>query len=129
MLFRSFNSEDNIYEWILDILQKENTNYENIIIVSNGMYQTSLFIQKFKEHINKNITVIDNEPNYVDLMILSMCNIIVCSNSTFSFWSAALSDCVSRVYISPEYKPANCRNSIPPGWLTNSETFYKYYKK
>lgn len=119
----SFLPEKNVPEWIVDILQKEYNNYENILIISNNYSIAKTMISKYFE-IGKKLFLIENEPNYVDLFMLSKCDIIICSNSTFSFWSAALSDS-NTIYISPEYKPANVRNSIPTSWLTNSEIFYK----
>ena len=124
----SFIAQENIYEWILDIINK-NQDCENIIIVSNFQRRANEFInqQLIPNFKDKNILLIDDESNFVDLFLLSKCDVIICSNSTFSFWSGALSN-ASKIYISPEYNPANIRNSIPSEWETNSNVFYKYYK-
>lgn len=124
----SFLAEDNIYEWINDIIEK-NSDCNKIVVVSN-------YLQHAMNYINNNLKIkfpnisiqmIEDEPNFVDMFILADCDVIVCSNSTFSFWSGALSSTNTKVYMCPEYKPANVRNSIPKEWITNSEIYYKYY--
>lgn len=123
----SFLPEKNIHEWILDILQKEYDNYENVVIVTNNYTMASDMINSYF-NIDKNFCLIKDESNFVDMFVLSKCDTIICSNSTFSFWAAALSD-TKNIYISPEYKPANIRNSIPPEWKTNFTVFYKYFNQ
>lgn len=118
----SFLPEKNNFNWIYDILKNESDNFNNIIIVSNNVTLAS----NFKNNITSfgSVYLIDDEPNFIDLFLLSKCDIIICSNSTFSFWAGALNN-NSKVYITPEYKPAGCRESIPHEWNTNRDFFYK----
>jgi len=121
----SFYPEDNVYEWIMHIITNSLDKFDSIVIVSNYLTKATEFSNTFLNNIDKKIYLIENEPNFVDFFMLSMCDTIICSNSTFSFWAAALSNSKD-IYMCPEYKPANVRNSIPPEWKQCSDVFYKY---
>lgn len=125
----SFPPEANINEWIEEIINEEKNNYDNIIILTNRpLFALNVMNGLKNTYQNKNILLIEDESNLVDFILLTKCDIIICSNSTFSFWAGALSN-TNNVYIPPEYKPANFRDNYPTHWKTNKETFYKYYIK
>lgn len=61
-------------------------NLNNIIIFSND-------IKWCKENIkekNKNVIFINNNQDYIDLWLMSLCSVNIISNSTFSWWAAWL---------------------------------------
>lgn len=76
------------YERALDTML-ENSDIKTIYLVTGG---TNHFVESFKELVNSkhiNLVHVANEPYYIDLCILSLCDKLIVSNSTFSF-SAAL---------------------------------------
>lgn len=125
----SFHPEQNVKEWVEDILLQNIENFENIVVLSNRPQFAKLFLNNFStSHNSKNIYFIEDEPNFIDLFILTRSNIIITSNSTFGFWGGALSN-ASSIYIPPTYRPGLCPTCIPNEWETNKKVFEKYYEE
>ena len=51
--------------------------------------------------------------DYEELFVISLCNTIICANSTFSIWAAYLSG-HSNVYLPPWF---NKDRFLLPGWV------------
>lgn len=116
----SFAPEANDISWIDAILNNNDQLYDNIVVISNRTSVAREFIKNLSGTHDKTIILIENEPNIVDFCILKRCNIIICSNSTFSFWSAALSNAIKK-YICSGYTPANEKESIPHDFIITSD--------
>jgi hypothetical protein len=76
-----------------------------------------------KSFKGENIFFIENNSDYIDLYLISLCRGVIISNSSFSWWGAWLNINSSKVIISPKkwFGPAaNCdsRDLIPPEWRT-----------
>ena len=128
----SFAPESNNEGWLLDIISKEVSKHcetsespYTIVITSNRAKLANDLINTWKNTfgMKATFTLLESEPVFIDCFVLSKCKTLICSNSTFSFWSGLIG-AKKTVYISPEYKPAMCLNAIPPHWNTNREVFY-----
>lgn len=66
---------------------------------------------------------IENEKDYIDLYLMSMCNNNIIANSTFSWWGAWLNNNPDKVVVSPNqwFGPAkgnrNLNDLIPENWI------------
>jgi len=73
--------------------------------------------------IGESFTFIENELDYIDLHIMSMCNHNIIANSTFSWWGAWLNNSVGKVVITPKQwfgsaKALDTTDIIPENWIT-----------
>jgi len=93
---------------------------ENYIVFSDNIeYCKSLFGD------NTNIIYIENEKNYIDLFLMSMCKHNIIANSTFSWWAAYLNKNLDKIVIAPKtewFGPAlkhlNLKDLFPQNWIT-----------
>ena len=69
---------------------------ENVLIFSDDIEWTKTVFKDEKFHI------IENEPDYMDLYIMSMCTNNIIANSTFSWWAAWLNKNPDKIVISPK---------------------------
>ena len=89
---------------------------ENVLIFSDDIEWTKTVFRDEKFHI------IENEPDYMDLYIMSMCTNNIIANSTFSWWAAWLNKNPDKIVISPkqwfsdEYEHS-VEDSIPNSWI------------
>ncbi len=51
----------------------------------------------------KSVTVVENEKDYIDFYLMSMCKHNIITNSTFSWWSAYLNQNPAKIVIMPEH--------------------------
>lgn len=123
----SFSPEAINNEWLLDIIEKESGGIKSVVVVSNVISHAVEMVDSWREKFpTLTFTLISSEPVFVDFFILAGCRRVVCSNSTFSFWTGFLGRKKEKVYMTPEYKPGGCLTAIPKSWETNSKVFYKY---
>lgn len=65
---------------------------------------------------------VENELDYMDMYIMSMCKHNIIANSTFSWWGAWLNNNKNRIVIAPSIwfgvsKQLNTKDIIPNGWI------------
>ena len=65
---------------------------------------------------------IENEKDYIELYLMSMCNNHIIANSSFSWWGAWLSDNIEKMVVAPKKWfgnkiKENSDDIIPEGWL------------
>ena len=70
----------------------------------------------------ENITYIENEPDYIDLWIMSMCNNNIIANSTFSWWAGWLNQHTNKIVVAPKIwfgavKQLDTKDLIPKEWI------------
>jgi hypothetical protein len=75
-----------------------------------------------KNLIKKNIIYLENNIDYLDLWIMSLCKNNIIANSTFSWWSAWLNQNESKKVIAPikwfgKSLPLNTEDLIPKEWI------------
>lgn len=75
--------------------------------------------QKFTQ---KNITFMENNPDYIDLYIMSMCKDNIIANSTFSWWAAWLNTNKNKKVIAPNnwFGPSlthSINDLLPENWI------------
>ena len=69
---------------------------------------------------NRNVIFIENNKQALDMCIMSLCDNMLLSNSTFSIWSAALNKNKEAKIISPQFSPGGCDMSLCfKNWLFN----------
>jgi hypothetical protein len=93
---------------------------ENYIVFSDNIeYCKSIFGN------DENITYIENEKNYIDLFLMSMCKHNIIANSTFSWWSAYLNKNPNKIIVAPKtewfgpsLKHLNLKDLFPQNWIT-----------
>lgn len=95
--------------------------YFNVLVFSDD-------IAWCKENINgENVYFSENNSNYVDMCMMSMCDHNIIANSTFSWWGAHLNNNPSKIVICPEYyldsKSENFinKNYYPKDWISLKE--------
>lgn len=82
----------NYYNQAIDLVGRD----KNYIVFSND-------IEWCKENfVNMNVQFIENEVDYVDLYLMSMCRDNIIANSTFSWWAAFLNRNENKKVITPK---------------------------
>jgi len=101
------------------ILEIDPTVEKYIIFSDNIEYCKSIFGN------DKNIIYIENEKNYIDLFLMSMCTHNIIANSTFSWWAAYLNKNPNKIIIAPKtewfgptLKHFNLDDLFPKNWIT-----------
>lgn len=89
---------------------------ENILIVTDDKEWAKKVFMGDKFH------VIENETDYVDFYIMSMCDNNIIANSTFSWWAAWLNKNKDKMVVAPrqwynEEVEHDINELIPKGWL------------
>ncbi len=90
-----------------DYIKLDKTYYDKALsVVSNKIDVILVFsddIKWCKENFSGgNFIFIENEKDYIDLYLMSMCNHNIISNSSFSWWGAWLNQDKEKVVIAPE---------------------------
>jgi len=91
--------------------------YDNLLIFSDD-------INWCKNNIKlKNILFIENEKDYIELFLMSKCNINIISNSSFSWWGAWLNDNEDKKVYAPknwfgkELSHIDISDIVPEKWI------------
>lgn len=103
------------HQFYQTIIDNEFNNFDEIFILSDNPKKALDFISNLNFH-NKKFTIIEDEPMFVDLHILSLCKIIVIAPSTLSAWSAYLS-VDSKIYVPKIWTHHHWTNDIPKKWI------------
>jgi hypothetical protein len=105
------NIPNNFYN---DILNIEKDNVDEIYVVTDNVDKSSHFIKQLNT-FDKPIKIIEGEPMYVDMMILSFCSTLIMGPSTLSAWSAYLNK-HNNVYTPSIWTRHHWTNDIPNTW-------------
>ena len=116
------NVSSTYYEKALSLIQDYNQDEYNILVFTDN----KSLCEKVLEPINKNFIFIDNNnDNVLDFTFMSLCNVNIVSNSTFSWWSAYMNKNKDRKVIvtknewfGPGYKHFNLKDTFPEDWVT-----------
>jgi hypothetical protein len=103
----------NYFQKAIQILEKETSHY---IIFSDDINWCKLNFDM------KNITFIENEKDYHEIYLMSLCNNHIISNSSFSWWGAWMNKNKNKTVIAPKkwFGPAKQESSIdiiPETWI------------
>ena len=109
--FRAIEVPKSFYENILEI---EKNDYDTIFIVSDNVEYAKQFVSSFNI-TNKNIRFIEDEPMFVDMMILSYCKTLVIGNSTLSAWSGFFNE-HNNIYLPNVWIRHHRTNDLPKEW-------------
>lgn len=87
--------------------------YDKILIFSDHIEWCK------KNFNNKNIIFIENQPEYIDLIMMSLCKNNIISNSTFGWWGAWLNTNKNKKIISPKnwLKTEDDTDIVPKDWF------------
>jgi hypothetical protein len=90
---------------------------KNVLVFSDDIEWTKTTF------VDKNFKIIEGEPDYMDLYIMSMCTNNIIANSTFSWWAAWLNKNPDKLVIAPknwfsdDYEH-DIDELIPKSWIT-----------
>ena len=96
------------------IIREELNNFDEIYIVSDNSEKSKKIIETFDSK-DKKIKIIENEPMYVDLMILSKCKVLAIAPSTLSAWSSYFNK-NKNVYVPKIWTHHHWTTDIPREW-------------
>lgn len=99
------------YEQVLNDLEGH---YDKVYVISDNVEKAKNFIKTFK--IDKEIKFIDNEPMYVDMLILSKCAYLAIAPSTLSAWASYLSKS-DQIYVPKIWLEHHWTEDIPEKWI------------
>lgn len=97
-----------------DILQIERGSFDEIYIVSDNITKSKNFMCNVNTE-DIPVRFIENEPMYIDMMILSKCTTLLIAPSTLSAWSAYLNN-NKNVYVPKIWTSHHWTNDIPQEW-------------
>lgn len=91
-------------------------NYKNLLVFSDDKKWCKANLKY------DNIIYIDNEPDYIDLYLMSRCRDNIIANSSFSWWGAWLNKNLSKSVIAPNIwfgkgGPKDFQDIYPEGWI------------
>jgi hypothetical protein len=76
-----------------------------------------------KMFVGDEYVFIDNEEDYIELYLMSMCDNNIIANSSFSWWGAWLNNNPSKIVVGPSmwfgiaYRGWNTNDVLPEGWI------------
>ena len=102
------------YEYYNQVINSEINNFDTIFVVSDNIEKSKNFIYNLGLQ-NKTIKIIEGEPMFVDMMILSRCKILSIAPSTLSAWSAYF-NIEKNIYVPKIWTSHHWTNDIPKEW-------------
>jgi hypothetical protein len=96
------------------ILQSEENNFDLIYVVTDNPEKAKNFIPNL-EIKNIETIFIENEPMFVDMLILSKCTTLIIAPSTLSAWSAYLNK-NNNIYVPKIWVHHHWTSNIPKEW-------------
>jgi hypothetical protein len=90
------------------------TKYDKVLIFSDDLGWCK---QNFK---GEDYVFIDNEKDYIELYLMSLCDNVVISNSSFSWWGGWLNNNINKVIVGPHKWFGNGVNHITSDIIPNS---------
>jgi hypothetical protein len=109
--FAAIDIPKTFYENIINI---EKNNYDTIFIVSDNIEYAKQFVSSMNT-MGKNIKFIEDEPMFVDMLILSHCRTLIIGNSTLSAWSGYFNK-YNNVYVPNVWIKHHGTNDLPKEW-------------
>jgi hypothetical protein len=113
------NTSISYYKTSIDTVLKKDPTIEKYIIFSDNINYCKEIFGK-----DENIMYIENEKNYIDLFLMSMCKHNIIANSTFSWWAAYLNKNPNKIVVAPKtewFGPAlkhlNIEDLFPNEWI------------
>lgn len=101
----------NFYNNIIEI---EKNNFDVIYIVSDNVAKSKEFIKNINT-FDKEVVFVEDEPMFVDLILLSNCTTLVIAPSTLSAWSAYMND-HKNIYVPSIWTKHHWTKDIPTEW-------------
>ncbi len=101
-------------DFYLSILKNKSNDYDEVYVISDNTERAKEFIKDLE--IDKPIKFIENEPMFIDLIILSKCKILIIAPSTLSAWSAYLKDEQENIFVPYIWKSHHWTEDIPNSW-------------
>jgi|LakMenEpi03Aug12_release.lakeMendotaPanAssembly.Ray.scaffolds.fasta_scaffold222803_2 hypothetical protein len=101
-------------EYYNSIIKKEYNNFDEIYIISDNVEKSKNFIYNL-DIGDKPIKVINDEPMYVDMLILSKCSILSIAPSTLSAWSSYFNE-YKNIYVPKIWTHHHWTNDIAKEW-------------
>ena len=116
------NVSPNFFNQSIDMIDDYNSDDYNILVFTDNLPLAKNLLSNF----NKNLIFIDNNnDNILDFTFMSLCDVNVVSNSTFSWWSAYLNKNINKKIIvtksewfGPGYQHFNLKDTFPNTWIT-----------
>jgi hypothetical protein len=96
------------------ILQSEENNFDLIYVVTDNPEKAKNFIPNL-DIKNIETIIIENEPMFVDMLILSKCTTLIIAPSTLSAWSAYLNK-NNNIYVPKIWVHHHWTSNIPKEW-------------
>jgi hypothetical protein len=96
------------------ILQSEENNFDLIYVVTDNPEKAKNFIPNL-DIKNVETIIIENEPMFVDMLILSKCTTLIIAPSTLSAWSAYLNK-NNNIYVPKIWAHHHWTSNIPKEW-------------
>jgi hypothetical protein len=96
------------------IISNEWNNFDEIYVVSDNISRAMSYIDSLNI-IGKTITFIEDEPMYVDMLILSYCTTLIVAPSTLSAWSSYLNN-HKNIYVPQIWTSHHWTNNVPKEW-------------
>jgi hypothetical protein len=107
----AINVNQNFYN---QIISKEWDNFDEIYVVSDNIGKAVNYIDSLNIN-NKVIKFIEDEPMYVDMLILSHCTTLIIAPSTLSAWASYLND-HKNIYVPQIWTNHHWTTIIPKEW-------------
>ena len=98
----------------IQIISNEWDNVDEIYVVSDNIGKAMSYIDSLNI-VGKKITFIQDEPMYVDMLILSHCTTLIVAPSTLSAWSSYLND-HKNIYVPQVWTKHHWTTNTPKEW-------------
>lgn len=90
----------------------EEADYDEIWVISDNTTRARKFL---KHKIFPEVKLVEGEPVFIDMMILSKCNTLALAASTISTWGAYFSK--AKVYLPKEWIKLHNTDDVPRQWI------------
>lgn len=114
------NVSTEYYKKALSLLNEYNVDEYNILVFSDNMDMCKELLKDFSYPL----VFIQNENNILDFTMISLCNVNIIGNSTFSWWAAYMNQHEDKKIIAPKsewlgpgYKHFNLTDTFPTSWI------------
>jgi hypothetical protein len=120
MQFFHKNVSVDFYKQALEIVNYNPKEY-NLLVFTDNRYLCEQILKELKHRF----IIIDTNDNIIDFIFMSLCDINIIGNSTFSWWAAYMNQNKEHKVIAPKsewfgpgYKHFNLKDTFPEKWIT-----------